>query len=156
MNEPEYYEFHKACAKYFNPKLALEIGYGEGVSTEAFLEGCDGMLFSIDIEPKNHLIHDRLEFIQGSSPQVFTKLSLPPLDYIYIDGDKRSMHVYWDAYASCKLLKRGGVIFFDDCDNSWAEYVNRGIEKFREDVYVKEFFPNIGKLNPHGSRFFTL
>lgn len=47
----------------------------------------------------------------------------PPFSIIYIDGSHRAEHVIEDAVLSWHLLKKGGVMIFDDY--KWNQYPNQ-------------------------------
>lgn len=106
----------------FQPKNGLEVGFGYwGFSSRLFLSNCEGKLTTIDKgdwkgEAENlSKACKRFKFVKGRS-----ELELPKLkqeyDYCYIDGDHSYDGAKRDAELAIKLIKKGGIIAFDDCD----------------------------------------
>ena len=64
---------------------------------------------------------DRLKIIRGFSQIELKKIPMDSFDIIYIDGDHHSSAVLTDAILSWPLLKKGGILIFDDynltCEN---------------------------------------
>lgn len=69
----------------------------------------------------NHNIREfsnRVHIIRGYSQQMLRRLE-GEYDFIYIDGDHRASSVLEDAILSFSLLKKGGIMIFDDYE--WGE-----------------------------------
>ena len=109
---------------------ALEIGSYEGFSAiwqlENILTDSTATITCIDIFD-NKTIEDRFDRnikatgveykvtkLKGSSEKMLRGLNLEQYDYIYIDGSHMPKWVLSDAVLSWDLLKKGGLIIFDD------------------------------------------
>jgi len=56
----------------------------------------------------------KVKKIKGSSEKMLRGLNLEQYDYIYIDGSHMPKWVLSDAVLSWDLLKKGGLMIFDD------------------------------------------
>ena len=108
----------------------LEVGSYEGRSAVWFLENilthpsstitCIDPFFSRMAEIRfDHNItvsggSSRVTKIKGKSQEALQLLKEDSFDVIYIDGSHRAVDVQTDASLSWPLLKRGGIIVFDD------------------------------------------
>jgi len=61
---------------------------------------------------KNYL--DKITICKGFSDAILPTLEKDSFDIIYIDGDHSALATYNDAVNSLPLLKKGGIIIFDD------------------------------------------
>ena len=61
---------------------------------------------------KNYL--DKITICKGFSDAILPTLEKNSFDIIYIDGDHTSIAAYNDAINSLSLLKKGGIMIFDD------------------------------------------
>ena len=113
------------------PKLAIEIGMANGLSSLAILAGLQpgGRLISIDPFQDTQW-HDEGRRLVAKTDrandhtliQDFDYLALPDLlrqgaevDFAYIDGMHTFDYVALDAFFVDRLLKVGGVVAFNDC-----------------------------------------
>lgn len=117
----------KAC----RPKLAVEIGMANGISTLAILAGLEPGARLISIDPfQDSNWHGAGRSLvarsdRGASHELRQKpdyLALPALlsegiqvDFAYIDGMHTFDYVALDAFYIDKLLPVGGVVGFNDC-----------------------------------------
>jgi hypothetical protein len=62
-------------------------------------------------------------------------------DFIYIDGSHQAPDVLCDAILGFKLLKKNGVIVFDDY--LWQEQLPYGVDPIRSPKIAIDFFTNI-------------
>lgn len=132
----------------------LEIGSHEGRSAVWFLDNIlthpTSSITCVDIFPHKVLearfdhnieatgFSDRVMKIKGRSGEVLKRLRQGHYDIVYIDGSHRAADVYMDARLSWELLKKGGVMIFDDY--RWEperlpreELPAPGIDSFLED-----------------------
>lgn len=143
-----YFEKHLLPLKGKDYLNFLEIGSFEGRSAiwclDNVLTGKDTFIVCIDtfkgspehegLGVNNEELFDR--FLENVKPyknkvQVFPNASyivlrsLPmrSFDFIYIDGSHKASDVLEDAMSSWRLLKRGGMMAFDD--HFWQFYDNR-------------------------------
>ena len=113
------------------PDVALlEIGSYEGRSAVWFLQHvlthptsrmtCIDLFVPLGGEPRfDHNIalggwSGRVRKIKGRSEGVLETLDQDSYDIVYVDGSHRAADVLMDAISSWRLLKRGGVLIFDD------------------------------------------
>lgn len=136
-------------SKHFQPKIGLEIGVRFGKSALATLLGSPKMkLIGIDPNPEfpveefleEHL--HRFTFINEASPEALERYNRQPtFDWIYIDGRHDYDGVLADFYASWPLLKKGGVMLFDDYDDEldYGTDVKQVLEDHAEAITGKPF-----------------
>jgi predicted O-methyltransferase YrrM len=112
-------------AQYYQPKLGLEIGVRFGKSALATLLGSPNMeLIGVDPNPEYPVeeflvskVGDRFTFINAPSPQALSGFDREVFDWIYIDGRHDYDGVLADFATAWPLLKKGGVMVFDDYDD---------------------------------------
>jgi predicted O-methyltransferase YrrM len=110
----------------------LEIGSFEGMSTiwmlENILTNKESRLFCIDawaewtgdafvrfVENINKTgLKDKVRIVKGDSSEELRIFPKEYFDFIYVDGDHDEKAVIKDAIGSFRVLKRGGIIAFDD------------------------------------------
>jgi predicted O-methyltransferase YrrM len=63
---------------------------------------------------KTALGRSKVKKVAGRSQDILRRLKLDHYDVIYIDGSHAAADVLEDAVLSFRLLKRGGVMIFDD------------------------------------------
>lgn len=150
----------------------LEIGAFEGLSTvwlvknilthttsrimtiDTFEGGEDlkqlnlGDLYSVFAENIKGL-EAKIDVVKGSSQDILRMDSMQNcrFDFAYIDGSHRSQHVMLDAIQSFKLLKKGGILAFDDY--LWKWQGNDEIESpgIAIDSFMKMYAREIKKLS---------
>lgn len=121
----DYCESIYQLSRYFKPLYGLEIGVRFGKSALATLMGSpDMVLIGVDPNPEFEVeefledkVGDRFEFINAASPQALKVFEPETFDWIYIDGLHDYHGVLQDFWASWPLLKKGGVMLFDDYDD---------------------------------------
>lgn len=91
-------------------------------------------------------IHDVNLFLhKGYSDKQLAKIYFEKggsyFDFIYIDGSHQAPDVLYDAILGFKLLKKNGVIVFDDY--LWQEQLNYGVDPLRSPKMAIDFFTNI-------------
>ena len=157
-------QFDEFLSKFKDkPSTFLEIGSFEGMSTiwmlENILTNKESRLFCIDawaewtgdafvrfVENINKSgFKNKVDIIKGDSS---TYLSIFPdeyFDFIYIDGNHDEKAVIKDAILSFRILKKGGIIAFDDYllgirypDSPGSKAMN-GITKKAIDYFVGVF-----------------
>lgn len=132
----------------------LEIGSHEGRSAKWFLDNIlthpTSSITCVDTFPHkvlesrfdHNLQHtgwsSKMIKIKGDSKEVLKLLRRDNYDIVYIDGSHRALDVHTDARLSWELLKKGGVIIFDDY--LWqpelppGELPASGIDRFLEEA----------------------
>ena len=117
------------CAKWMNTGVMKEDKEGHPTIFSKFIENTKGY----NITPIPAVSMDGLIFL-------FNKKIIA--DLIYIDGCHYPIFVYLDAEYGFRLLRVGGVMFFDDYEGGWKKSVYEGIENFLSkhigEVEVKE------------------
>jgi predicted O-methyltransferase YrrM len=82
---------------------------------------------------------DQVAKIKGYSQEALRKLPLNHYDFIYVDGSHVASDALEDAILSFRLLKRNGIMIFDDYEWQWYndEYLlpKMGIDAFLQ-VYA--------------------
>ena len=114
------------------PSTFLEIGSFEGMSTiwmlENILTNKESKLFCIDawaewtgdafvrfVENINKTgLKDKVRIVKGDSSEELRIFPKEYFDFIYVDGDHDEKAVIKDAIGSFRVLKKGGIIAFDD------------------------------------------
>ena len=144
----------------------LEIGSYQGMSSVWLLENIltdeNSSITCIDtfegsiehhIYSKNELINlfdifvhnvstfkNKINIIRGKSQEVL-KLLNESFDFIYIDGDHTAVSVIEDAILSFSLLKKGGIMIFDDYEwlvmNNYIDNPKPAIDAFLE-IYANK------------------
>jgi predicted O-methyltransferase YrrM len=125
----------------------LEIGTYEGRSAIWMLENIlthpDSKIYCVDIwstkkiyktflkniEPWKH----KVIILKGYSNKLVRNLNCDKLDFIYIDGSHHSQNVLEDAVLSFPLLKKNGLLIFDDYTHNKEHDINcpkPGIDAF--------------------------
>lgn len=136
-------------AKHLKPKKGLEVGVRFGKSALAALLGSPEMrLIGIDPNPefpvaefmKKHT--DRFAFINEASPEALDRFKgVETFDWIYLDGRHDYMGVFIDFYATWPLLKKGGVMVFDDYDDTlgYGTDVKRVLQEQTKSITGRDF-----------------
>lgn len=113
-------------AQHFTPKMGLEIGVRFGKSALATALGSPKMiLIGVDPNPEYPVdafmdarVGERFQFINEASPEALKQFKRNTFDWIYIDGRHDYDGVLQDFHAAWPLLKKGGVMVFDDYDDT--------------------------------------
>jgi predicted O-methyltransferase YrrM len=131
----------------------LEIGCFEGMATKWMLDNTTANITVIDtfkgspehkemeVDVKglrsrfeNNIEHsERVKIYQGKSFDILrTKLSKKQYDFIYVDGSHATKDVLSDAVLCYPLLKKGGIIIFDDYTwmNGWKYEPRFAVDSF--------------------------
>lgn len=153
-------------ARIFRPKLGLEIGVRFGKSALATMLGSPEMeLVGVDPNPefpveefmKKH-VGDRFMFINEPSPQALKDFQPETFEWIYVDGRHDYDGVLIDFWAAWPLLKKGGVMVFDDYDDSlgYGTAVRQVLEDHTQTITGKPFeYQTMSGFgvhpNPHGA-----
>lgn len=128
-----------------NAKI-LEIGAFEGMSTIWFLENIEGSHVTVvdtfkgdqqNIEMtdgfvgiKEHFLSniepykDRVRIIQGDSRIELPEIKGGIFDVVYVDGSHADDCVWSDAISAYRLVKKGGLILFDDYQMTYTDNDN--------------------------------
>lgn len=145
-------------AQHFKCKNGLEIGVRFGKSALAFLLAHDGAtLIGIDPNPEYPVVEflteqgvgDRFTFVNAASPEAVTPFQDLKFDWIYIDGRHDYDGVKQDFEATKGMLSPGGIMVFDDCDETLG--YGTDVPRFLQD-YKLEYKTNIDfglTPNPH-------
>jgi len=104
----------------------LEVGPFQGLTMVWMLENIlthpSAKATGIDINVRERYLNnlkktgfaDKVKTHEGMSQKELRKLTLDNFDIIYIDGSHRDEDVLEDAVLSWRLLKKGGILIFDD------------------------------------------
>jgi predicted O-methyltransferase YrrM len=133
-------DFTEMWAKHLAPLAGkeslrfLEIGSFEGRSAIWFAEnvlthrdsrlvcvdtfGSPGLEARFDHNTRVAGVSEKIEKRKGRSEDILPTLAPASFDFIYVDGGHDAATVMFDAVASMRLLRRGGILAFDDYD--WA------------------------------------
>jgi predicted O-methyltransferase YrrM len=134
----------------------LEIGVNQGRSAlwviENILTHPTATLTGIDIFPEGMDIKERYLYnlklsgyeskaktITGYSGSVLKTLPAESFDIIYIDGDHTASGVLSDAVLSWDLLKKGGVMIFDDYQLNFAHLPVELLPKIAIDSFITAY-----------------
>jgi predicted O-methyltransferase YrrM len=136
-------------AQHFKPRRGLEIGVRFGKSALATLLGSPNMaLVGIDPNPEYPVeeflvrtVADRFEFVNEASPEALERFEDESFDWVYIDGLHDYRGVLIDFWAAWPLLKKGGVMVFDDYDDTlgYDTGVKQMLEDYAEVITGKPF-----------------
>lgn len=136
-------------AKHFQPKKGLEIGVRFGKSALATLKGSPEMrLIGIDPNPEYPVVEfmakhtNRFAFINEASPEALDRFGgKPTFDWVYIDGRHDYHGVREDFAATWPLLVKGGVMLFDDYDDTlgYGTEVKQVLEDYTLAITGKPF-----------------
>lgn len=136
-------------AKCFKPKFGLEIGVRFGKSALATMYGSPDMkLIGVDPNPEfpvedflHERVNSRFRFVEEPSPEALERFEPETFDWIYIDGRHDYEGVREDFYAAWPLLKQGGVMVFDDYDDTlgYGTEVKKVLHDHTEKVTGKPF-----------------
>ena len=145
------------------PCRFLEIGSYEGMSALWMLDNIlthkDSKLWCIDAwagwtgDAFNTFVYnlslsghkDKVEIIKGESANYLGTFPRGYFDFIYVDGNHDEEAVIEDAVMSFRILKRGGIIAFDDYllgiryPDSPGSKVLKGSTKKAVDYFLKTF-----------------
>lgn len=157
---PDYSRSIYNYVEKLQPKYGLEIGVRFGKSALPTLLASPQMtLIGVDPNPEFEIVEfmnkqgvgDRFHFINEPSPEALLQLTGQKFDWIYIDG----LHDYWgvwrDFVVSWHLLAEGGVMVFDDCDDTlgYGTGVLKMLEDWTEIITGKPFNYEQVEGNPH-------
>jgi len=134
-NNPEkvVHQFDEFLSEFKDkPSTFLEIGSFEGMSTiwmlENILTNKESRLFCIDawaewtgdafVRFVSNIsktgLKDKVHIVKGDSSEELRIFPNEYFDFIYIDGNHDEKAVIKDAISSFRILKKGGIIAFDD------------------------------------------
>lgn len=113
-------------------KNALEIGCAWGVSTLAILQGGNGMVLSVDVNPQTHAneevevngFRERWSFHHSDSTDFFKQNELT-FDYIYVDGSHKYPKCQDDLFMAWECLQTGGILIADDFTHPKNQVVDK-------------------------------
>ena len=145
------------------PCMFLEIGSFEGMSTIWMLENIlteeRSQIFCIDawaewtgdafvrfVSNINKTgFRDKVRIVKGDSSEELRIFPNDYFDFIYVDGNHDEKAVIKDAIGSFRVLKRGGIIAFDDYllgvryPNSHGSKAMNGSAKKAIDYFIETF-----------------
>jgi predicted O-methyltransferase YrrM len=85
----------------------------------------------------------KVTFHLGPSAEVLRTLPLDAYDFVYIDGCHWTINVLEDAVLGFRLLKRGGIMAFDDYLWDDPEWNQEGRPKEAVDAFLAIYAANI-------------
>ena len=145
------------------PCMFLEIGSFEGMSTIWMLENIlteeRSQIFCIDawaewtgdafvrfVSNINKTgFRDKVRIVKGDSSEELRIFPNDYFDFIYVDGNNDEKAVIKDAIGSFRVLKKGGIIAFDDYllgiryPNSYGSKAMNGSAKKAIDYFIETF-----------------
>ena len=145
------------------PSMFLEIGSFEGMSTIWMLENIlteeRSQIFCIDawaewtgdafvrfVSNINKTgFRDKVHIVKGDSSEELRIFPKEYFDFIYVDGNHDEKAVIKDAIGSFRILKKGGIIAFDDYllgiryPNSHGSKAMNGSAKKAIDYFIETF-----------------
>ena len=145
------------------PCMFLEIGSFEGMSTIWMLENIlteeRSQIFCIDawaewtgdafvrfVSNINKTgFRDKVRIVKGDSSEELRIFPNDYFDFIYVDGNHDEKAVIKDAIGSFRVLKKGGIIAFDDYllgiryPNSYGSKAMNGTAKKAIDYFIETF-----------------
>lgn len=145
------------------PCMFLEIGSFEGMSTIWMLENIlteeSSQIFCIDawaewtgdafvrfVSNINKTgFRDKVRIVKGDSSEELRIFPNDYFDFIYVDGNHDEKAVIKDAIGSFRVLKKGGIIAFDDYllgiryPNSYGSKAMNGSAKKAIDYFIETF-----------------
>ena len=120
----------KLCAHSDSRILCIDPWDDEYVKTDPRLASWDPMFHGqYGRFVKNTASATKIVPLKGTSDAMIP--GLPPIDFVYIDGDHSPEQVYKDACAMMTRMKPGGIILFDDY--GWSHkglHTKHGIDRF--------------------------
>ena len=129
----------------------VEVGTFHGASAYAASQNAD-IVHTIDIydwQPK--VYGDKVTFYKGTSVDYAQHLLMPFIDVLFIDGSHEEDSVRKDCDALIPLVKKGGIIMFDDYNvNNPASgvypAVNEAIKKYNLTIIQETAYPTCSVL----------
>jgi len=104
----------------------------------------DGLMVRFLNNTQHH--RHKIKFYRNTSTAALPTLPPDHFSFIYVDGDHRPEIAYQDGVLSWPLLKRGGIMIFDDYH--WLEEVNKAYSPCEGvDRFVREFKPIVLEAN---------
>jgi predicted O-methyltransferase YrrM len=120
-------EMHKESMSRKSP-IIVELGVDKGHSTRVFLNSIDdkpdATLISVDIRDCSGAVEcDNWNFLQADSADWNTIINSFPIikngiDILYVDSLHTPQHVMCEVCGFFPLVKKDGIIYFDDIDSS--------------------------------------
>ena len=89
-----------------------ETDYMSGNKTSVKNASKSEVIFNDNIKKSG--MESRIQVIKGNSSEKLFNLELTSFDFIYIDGSHKCLDVYLDAVLAWRLLRKGGILGFDD------------------------------------------
>jgi predicted O-methyltransferase YrrM len=86
-----------------------------GLDTFSNKENCERFLANLEMSG----FSKKMTLVKGRSQVTLRSLPLDSFDIVYIDGSHRAPDVMVDAALSWELLKKGGILIFDDYMWEW-------------------------------------
>jgi predicted O-methyltransferase YrrM len=129
---PKTLKFIDLLIEEFKPKVVVETGFGNGMSSRQILASfkklglSDSKLYSIDIDPivsSTELIGDpQFKLILINSSRDFTKKmnSIGKIDLFYHDSDHSYKNQMFEYEIAWEMLNDGGILATDDVNLSEA------------------------------------
>jgi predicted O-methyltransferase YrrM len=116
-----YYRFFKLLARDMKPELSVELGVcGGGGSLHLAIGYSEGSVIGVDIQddypPNTRYIlenHPNFLFLEMDSVKA-SKTFSNPIDILFIDTDHRYEKTLIEFEAYQPLMRKGGVVIFDD------------------------------------------
>jgi predicted O-methyltransferase YrrM len=142
--------------KYLRPLQAgpctvVEIGAHEGRSTTWLLENIltheSSRIVTIDVSVQPSFWRNveasgglqKTQLFVGLSGEILRRLPFASADFIYIDGSHGTPDVLEDAVLSFRVLKRGGIMAFDDYLWNEPKWGREGFPKPAIDAFLDAY-----------------
>jgi SAM-dependent methyltransferase len=92
-------------------------------------------------------VEGKVTFRPGPSAEVLRTLALDTYDFVYVDGCHWTINVLEDAVLAFRLLKRGGIMAFDDYLWDDPEWNQEGRPKEAVDAFLAIYASNLEVLH---------
>ena len=117
----------RAC----NFETYLELGVGDGSCIRHIVSTCSTLITAVDLKPmqgyQKGIPPGRVQWVIGSTTNVFFESNDSKFDAIFIDADHSSQQVLLDFENSLQCLNSDGIIFLHDTYPPDETYLNPGL-----------------------------
>lgn len=138
-------------------KYGLEIGFNAGFSTLLMLISNPQLhMTCIDLgehsytrpcyEAIEKMFPNRITLLIGNSKDILPTIQKTDYDFVHMDGSYDKNVIESDIQQSYRILKRGGIIIFNDYD---VKHRNKTFNQYMKLYHMKGIISNLYKSNYH-------
>lgn len=134
----EEYQILNAVASLFPNGTILEIGPGDGCSSEAMLLGTTCEILQVNIDSRGLMVVSEPKRVRqwvGKSDQFFTQ-NKQMFDVVYVDGEHQSPYVDGDIQSAIRVCNLRGVVLLHDIDQYDIEVAAKRIALAAKRTYI--------------------